>query len=310
MSNQIEYDEIVVCLFDGDFSLGIAGLANSLAKQNFKGLINVGYRGKLPPWLNQLKNIRDNNYYLTNEIIIHFKEVFTNMHLGYYKPFFIKDTFKDYPSTSKFYYFDADIIISAPWDIFSTWLNEGVCLCLDNSYHFIPHNHPWRKDWIKFAPTQELNLNESSLYFNSGFIAIERASVALIERWIYYTEKYIEMGGNINGFDKAPYSSWKGDQDLLNAAVTISDEIQINAMGKEAMGFSLPATLMLHAIGIIKPWNKNFILYLIKYGQKPNASDKAYFTHCKFIIKVFSPFTFRINKINLSVATFLGRFLG
>jgi len=310
MSNQIKYHEIVVCLFDGDFGLGIAGLANSLAKLNFKGLMNVGYRGKLPAWINQLKNMGENSYYLNNDIVIHFKEVFTNMHLGYYKPFFIKETFDDYPATNRFYYFDADIIVAAPWEIFSNWLIKGVCLCVDNSYHFIPHNHPWRNDWIKYAPIKELNLNETSLYFNSGFLSIERESVVLLERWIYYINKYIEMGGNINGFDKAPYSSWKGDQDLLNAAVTISDEIQINAMGKDAMGFSFPATLMLHAIGSIKPWKKDFISYLIRYGQKPNAADKAYFANSMDIIKVFSPFTYRINKINLTVASFFGRFLG
>src|ERR1700712_944310 len=88
--------EIVVCLFDGDYHLGFAALVNSLVKADFNGLIHAGYRGDLPTWVNQLKLVASNLYQITNEITIQFSQVDTDMHLGYYKPFFIKETFNHY----------------------------------------------------------------------------------------------------------------------------------------------------------------------------------------------------------------------
>ena len=122
MIHQTEYEEIIVCLYDGHFDLGIAAFANSLVKFNYKGLVNVGYRGgSHPEWVNQLKAIGPDLYLLSEHITIRFTEVKTNMHLGYYKPFFIKETFEAYPTTDKLYYFDADIVVNCPWDVFSRW---------------------------------------------------------------------------------------------------------------------------------------------------------------------------------------------
>ena len=104
MYNEVNYDEIIVCLFDGDYHIGLAALINSLNKFGFKGLVNAAYRRDMPPWINQLKPIGDNYFYLTNDITIHFKQVDTDMHLGYYKPHFIKETFNDHPSTNKIHY--------------------------------------------------------------------------------------------------------------------------------------------------------------------------------------------------------------
>ncbi len=310
MGNEKCYKEIVVCLFDGEYHFGVAALANSLAKIKFEGLINAGYRGPLPDWINQLEAIGDNYFYLTKEIVIHFKQVNTEMHLGYFKPYFLKETIDTYTSTQKFYYFDADIIVNSPWSLYSNWLEKGACLCLDVSFHFLHHTHPWRKDWRRLAPVDEKLFNNTNHYFNSGFMGVERESVALIDRWIYFTEKYIEMGGNINCFVKDTYSSFKGDQDLLNAAVTISSDIEISIMGKEAMGFTLPATIMIHAIGEDKPWNNWFLKQLIKSGRKPGFADQNFFSYCKYPINIFSPYNYRIKKLDLLSASFFGRILG
>jgi len=308
MLNKTEYKEIVVCLFDGGFDLGFAVLANSLSKHNYHGLLYVGYRGKLPVWTSQLERIDPECFYLSKEIIIQFVPVSTEMHLGYYKPYFLKQTFEVFPSADKVYYFDTDIIVKAPWIVFSKWLDKGVCLCLDNNFHYVHTSHPWRKDWRQLAGNDYKNFNETSQYFNSGFLGIERKSIDLIERWIYFTEKYIDMGGTIDFFVKNTNSSFKGDQDLLNAAITISSDIEINVMGKEAMGFSLPATIMLHAIGEVKPWNKHFLKELFMLGRAPSMAEKMFFNFCKYPISIFSNLEYKIKRLDLLVASFLGRF--
>jgi lipopolysaccharide biosynthesis glycosyltransferase len=304
------FEEIAVCLFDGDYDLGVAAFANSLVKSNFKGLVYIGCRGILPVWVNQLKALGETSYSLSENIVIRFKEVDTEMHLGYYKPYFIKETFNNYKDTNKVFYFDADITINSPWTLFSNWLEKGACLCLDNAFHFLYHSHPWRKDWRRLAAVDKGMWNDTNYYFNSGFIGIERESIVLLDRWIDFTEKYIEMGGNISLFAKESYSSFKGDQDLLNAAVTISPDIAISIMGKEAMGFTLPATIMTHAIGDIKPWNKGFTRHLIRFGRKPNFGEKTFFLFCKYPICIFTKSEYKLKKLDLLIASFFGRFFG
>ena len=310
MTNNTRYEEIVVCLYDGEYHLGVGALINSLAKFKFKGLVNIGYRGgNLPAWVSQLKPISDSYFNVTEEIAIHFKVVDTKMHLGYFKPFFIRDTFETFPTVKKVYYFDVDILIHAPWDMFSNWLQNGICLCLDSSFHFLHHTHPWRKHWRALANRDESLQNNTDQYFNSGFIGIENGNAEIIDRWINITNNFINNDGDVKRFVKNLHIPVRGDQDLLNAAITVSADIDCNIMGKEAMGFSLPPTLMLHAIGERKPWNSSFFIHLLSYGNKPSMSDKLFLTFCKYPIRVFSPFDYALKKIDLLIACFFGRFL-
>jgi hypothetical protein len=303
-------DEIIVCLYDGDYHFGVAALANSLVRSNFKGFINTAYRGSLPPWVEQLKHIDSNTFYLVPDIIIHFEQIKTEMHLAYYKAYFIRQTFKDFPSTNKIFYFDVDIVISAPWSFFSNWLDDDVCLCLDNSYEYVHHNHPWRKEWKRLAKVESSFRNPVTAYVNSGFIGIKRKSIALLDKWIELTEKFEEIGGNLKEINQNGKSSYKGDQDLLNAAITVCPEIELSLIGKEGMGFSQPAYLMSHAIAKVKPWKKNYLKYLIAKGHKPSHSEKDFFKYCKHPIKLFSSFHFFLKKTNLMLATFFGRYIG
>lgn len=305
------YEEIVVCLYDGEYHLGLGALINSLAKFKFKGLINVGYRGGgLPAWVNQLKPIGDDYYNVTNDIVVHFKAVTPQMHLGYFKPFFIKDTFDNHPTAKKIYYFDVDILIQAPWALFSNWLEDGICLCLDCSFHYLHHTHPWRKNWRALANADEGLQNNTDQYFNSGFIGIEKSNTEIINRWIDITNNFINSGGEVNNFVSNPHIPVRGDQDLLNAAITVSADISINVMGKEAMGFTLPATLMLHAIGERKPWNSSYFLHLLNYGNKASMSDKLFLSFSTYPIRIFPHFYYVLKKTDLLAARFFGRILG
>jgi len=307
---KMDHKEIIVCLFDGRYNLGAAALLNSLVKAEFKGLIYMGYQDALPTWANQLESLGENHFYVTDDIVIHFKQVDTEMHFGYYKPFFLKEACDIYKNTDKVYYFDVDIVVKAPWSFFSNWLVSGYCVCLDSSFHFLHRNHPWRKEWKQWAPPGEVQFNEIDYYFNSGFLGIERKSIKLVDRWIYFTKKYKEVGGNMKRFEKDAYKHLKSDQDLLNAAITISADIEISIIGKEGMGFTAPSTLMEHAIGSVKPWNNGFCKQLIKSGQKPNAADKSFLANCKYPINIFPNYTYQIKKIDMLAASVFGRILG
>jgi len=96
----------------------------------------------------------------------------------------------------------------------------------------------------------------------------------------------------------------------LNAAITISPGLEMSIIGKDAMGFTNPPTMMLHAIGETKPWRNSFFIQLIKIGRKPGLADKAFFFNCKYPICIFSDFKYNLKKFDLRVASFFGRFLG
>ena len=304
-------NEVIVCLYDGQYHFGLAALINSVVKSNFKGLINTGCRGVLPPWVDQLQSLGNNNSYLvTKDVVIRFETIETDMNLAFYKPYFIAKTFQDYPFANKVFYFDVDIVVNAPWSFFSGWLENHVCLCLDSSYEYVHTNHPWRKDWKKLANVQANFYNTETAYVNSGFIGITRESIFLVEKWMSLTDKFAELGGSLKEFFQDGHNSYKGDQDLLNAAITVSPEITLSLIGKEGMGFTQPAYLMTHVIAKDKPWNKNFLMHLFKIGQKPSYSEKNFFNYCKTPINLFSPVVLRLKRTNLFLATILGRFIG
>jgi len=301
--------EIIVCLFDRDYHLGFAALANSLVVADFKGLINVAYRNSIPEWVNQLKPKEKDAFYLTDNIVIQFREVFTDMHLGYYKPYFLKQTFENYPNAEKVFYFDVDIVVKAPWKNYSDWLDSGVCLCLDSNFHFLHCTHPWRREWRNLANPDEKHYNNTSHYFNSGFLGVDKNGLKLIERWIDFTENYRKAGGEITYFTYDPFVSIRGDQDLLNAAVNFSADININIVGKEGMGFTRPTTFMEHAIGKTKPWNKKFIKYLFKSGFSPSPAEQSFFNFCQHPIRIFPAHVYQFKKLELSAASFFGRLI-
>ena len=302
--------DIIVTLYEGHYHFGVAALTNSLIKANFNGLLRVGYRGELPLWVNQLKNIKDQDYYVNEGIIISFITLNTDMHFGYYKPQFMYDTLLAYPVAQRIFYFDPDIVVNAPWHFFSSWVASGVALCLDNCFYFVHRNHPWRKEWMALAnvePTFECQVDH---YVNSGFVGLNRSNIDVLKRWILLTEKYRSAGGSVTSFDKTGYRAVKTDQDLLNAVMTISDDLKFSLIGTEGMGFSFPAYLMSHAVSDVKPWKKNFLADLIKKGARPNVTDKDYMNSANFPIVAYDKLSFKLKSVNMKVASMLGRIIG
>lgn len=302
--------DVVVTLYEGHYHFGVAALTNSLIKAGFKGLIRVGYRGELPSWVDQLKNIGDQSYWINEDITISFSLLNTEMHFGYYKPQFMYDTLLDYPAAQRIFYFDPDIVVKAPWQFFSSWVNSGIALCLDNCFYFVHRNHPWRKEWMKLANAGPLFECQVDHYINSGFVGLGRANAEVLKRWILLTERYREAGGNVAAFNKEGHRPIKSDQDLLNAVMTVSDDLKFSLIGTEGMGFSAPAYLMSHAVSDVKPWKKNFLKDLVKRGNGPDLTDKDYMDSANYPIVAYDKMSFKLKRINLKMASILGRAIG
>ena len=85
--------ETICTLFDGDFHFGLAAFVNSLVRAGYRGTIWVGYRGPLPPWVDQLKRLdaAGEEYMVTEQVRVVFLLLKTDIHLTNYKPRFMLD---------------------------------------------------------------------------------------------------------------------------------------------------------------------------------------------------------------------------
>lgn len=306
--NSENVKSIVVTLFEKHYHFGVASLINSLSHAGFNGLVKVGYRGDLPPWVNQLEEIRTGEYVINKDILLSFEHLDTTMHFGYYKPYFLKETLEAYPEATYIYYFDPDIVVNAPWSFYSSWVDMGISLCLDNSFSFVHHNHPWRNEWRKLS-NSSLH-HDVDYYVNSGFIGLSRNQSTILDRWIDLTIKYQDIGGDIYQFEKCGDRAFKGDQDLLNAVITVSPDLTFSVIGLEGMGFTQPAYLMSHAVSEIKPWKKNFVNFLFSNGKGPDFSEKDYLKFANSPISVYSSKEYKFKRMNMKAASILGRIFG
>jgi hypothetical protein len=309
-TNFMEYQNIVVTLYEGHYHYGVAALINSLKASGFRGLVRVGYRGDLPPWTSQLRKIDDSTFALDDDLAVSFLKLTPGIHFGYYKPTFLKDTFEKYPSAQKAYYFDPDIVVIAPWTFYTSWTDAGVALCFDNCFPFVHRNHPWRTDWKNLSGDPSSELNPIDYYVNSGFIGMNRSETLILDRWIQFTDNYKNIGGDLSLFEKDAHRSFKGDQDILNAAITVSPDIRFSVIGSEGMGFAYPAYLMAHAIGNIKPWKLRFIRQALFKGIKPSLQAKSFFIYANYPIRIYGGAAFFYKKISMKIAVFIGRFWG
>jgi len=303
-------DNIVVTLFEGHYQYGVAALVNSLVASGFNGLVYVGFRGQIPDWTSQLSYISENEYMVSADILIRFQAIKTDMHFGYYKPTFIKQAFKEYPDVNKVFYFDPDIVVIAPWTFYNNWTNIGVALCLDVCFPFVHRNHPWRIEWLKMFNSDTNQSLDIDYYVNSGFIGIRKDAISLIDKWIEFTGKYKQNGGDLSLFEKEAHRIIKGDQDILNAAIQVSSDINLSIIGKEGMGFSYPVYLMAHAVDDVKPWKKNFVKEVVVSGRKPGMASKIFYNYCEYPIRVFPKMILRSKKTQIVVASLIGRFVG
>lgn len=309
----MKFSHIVTTLYENHYDYGVGGLLNSLSQADFEGLFCVGYKGVLPFWVNQLKKSKESPelYQVTEKIYMRF-DLLDNagMHFGYYKPYYLQQMEKIYPDANGWFYFDPDIVVLGKWSFFENWLKSGISLCQDSNYTLLHWNHPWRNCWRKDFAEYHRGVNENlNTYVNSGFIGVNKENFEIIDRWVIVNEKYKSLEYPIDYFDQSnALSAYKGDQDVLNAVMTLSPDLKYSIIGKEGMAFDFPHAVMAHAVdgAGIKPWKRQYIKNAI-LGNKASVTDEAFLNFCNSPIQIYSSIELKKKKILLIISKIINR---
>ena len=317
-------NSVLCTLFEGHYHFGVAALANSLYKEGFRGSVYAGFRGELPSWAD--KSAPDNNLNwegattldVASGFQIHFLPLSTDYHFTNYKPDFMLSLLEGPASKAQsIFYFDPDIIVTAPWTYFEEWVNCGLALCEDvNSplSEFHPRRMAWRRNFREKGIILKF---KDPIYVNGGFIGLNRQESAFLETWRKVQEAMANEIGGLNRSSltgvplpknaQGPLSPFsKTDQDALNAAIEAWDG-NISFIGKEGMGFKSGEALMPHALGNPKPWQGKPLSQMLT-GHPPRLVDKKYWSYVNIPIITHSAGLIRRKKISLAFAALIGRF--
>ncbi len=285
--------QAVACtLFEHSYHYGIACLVNSLYKHGFRGHFYAGYRGPLPAWASGARSSEHlpwpgmSTLHVAGDVQLHFLPLKTDYHLTNYKPDFMLKLWDLLGSeTGAMFYFDPDIIVVRPWQMFTEWTRCGVALCEDVNSP-LPRHHPRREAWRAFYEKSGIRLRfKDAIYANGGFIGLSYARRDFLQLWQSVQEK---MGAGIGGLGRSMFTSAaeletaggaffpfaKTDQDALNATVEAYDH-QVSFVCKDGMGFGEGVQLMHHALGTPKPWDWKPFSRMIA-GYPPRPADRVY----------------------------------
>lgn len=302
----------ICTLFEGDYHIGLAAFVNSLFRAGYAGPVWAGYRGALPPWLDQLKPVAEANSYLVGgKIQLTFVPLETELHFTNYKPQFMLDLF-DGPASECDYlwYFDPDIFLRCSWSFFAEWQKHGIALCQEIVNNVLPPDSPLRHQWIRVASSIGLmNPHPLNYYFNGGMVGVSAVHRSFIETWRHVMQRAEVEGCDLTTFRvkgwgrEMPFLG--SDQDALNIAAMYS-KYPLTTMGPEAMGFVPGGFTMFHATGP-KPWRASFLTRALA-GMPPTDADKFFFTQVSSPIRVYSPLRVRARRLECSISAFIGRF--
>jgi hypothetical protein len=315
---------IVCTLFEGHYHFGVAVLTNSLYSQGFRGDIFAGYRGALPAWTGQaydnspLLGPAGKTLNVADGLRLHLIPLQTNYHLTNYKPDFMLQVW-DGPAkdASSIFYFDPDIVLTAPWKLFNEWVEYGVALCEDVNSPLTQH-HPRREAWRRYYRTRDIALEfKVATYANGGYIGLTRSNEKFLQLWKLMQE---HMGPAIGGLQRSalpgsglgpdaesPFAPFgKTDQDALNAAIEAWGG-ELSIVGKEAMAIAPGTSLLPHAIGHPKPWRWSPLTQAFD-GRPPRKVDVEYWNNARGIVTAHSPTLIRQRLLTMKIASLIGRF--
>jgi hypothetical protein len=314
----------VVCtLFERHYHFGVAAFVNSLCKSGFKGTIYAGFRGPLPPWAESGAKIQSNGHSLlevTPDVRIIFVPIKTPAHLTNYKPdFMLQVEALAAAETDAILYCDPDLLINIEWEYITDWISCGVAVCEDVNSP-MPKHHPTRVGWRRFFKQHGHDLQYASTsYANGGFVGLTwnyRKILPLWQEFMVHIAKLLGSG-NIVGIEGGQMLSGlygfadcfsKTDQDALNAIIEASPDIPFSFLGQEAMGFRGGRTILPHALGNPKPWNRPYVRLALK-GTPPAKVDKIYWSMVEGPLRPYSASQISSARGQIAVAASMGRFI-
>lgn len=299
----------VFTLYEKSYHRGVGALVNSLINCGYSGNVYVGYRDHKPPWVSQLKRLGECEYYC-DPIHLHFFQVQTPMHLGFFKPFAALDIFERYEEIDSLVYADPDIAFLADWDFFRSWLSGGLAFVGDCTFDRIPVGHPWRNDWEILLTEASLEIRNSTVtasYVNGGFFGVSREQSSLLHIWCKLTDVASGRFCDITRYEmSARTRSVVSDQDLINASL-LAHTNQPVILGPEAMGFTGYDFVMSHAVASPKPWNQVFTFEAIK-GNRPSRACEIWLRSTSGPIEVIDARIRCLKKIDMKIAKLISRF--
>jgi hypothetical protein len=301
----------ICTLYEGDYHLGVSALINSLINGGFSGTIWVGYRGALPPWLNQLQKIdvEGYRYSIQGQVILAFVPIETKIHFTNYKPEFMLDILNKYdPDCDYLWYFDPDIYIRCAWSFYEKWQRYGIAVVQDMLYFVMPECDLLRQQWGEIIELNDRKVTRSLVqHFNGGMAGVPRSAFGFLKTWKHFIEYAALTGYDISRF--LPRSRTEPlhatDQDALNIALMCTED-PFASMGPEAMGFIHGGFAMYHAV-ITKPWRQKFVRSALA-GFPPSTANKEFFKYVSFPIQSYSSLVLRKKKLECAVGGFIGRF--
>jgi len=301
----------ICTLFEGDYHFGLAAFLNSLVHAGYAGPVWAGFRGPLPPWLNQLKKTAQSTheYEIADQIQLALVPVSSQVHLTNYKPRFMLDLLAGPAAGCEYlWYFDPDICLRVPWTFFADWQKYGIALCQEIIDNSIPQDSPLRHEWMEIGSRIGLkNPRALNHYFNGGLAGVAAKHLSFIEAW----RRLIEFAG-ATGYDlerMMPGTRMEplhaSDQDALNIAAMYS-EFPLSTLGPQGMGFIPGDIKMFHNVGV-KPWRGSFLLRALG-GAVPTNAMKYFLTQVSSPIRPYSPMALWGRRLACSIAAFIGRF--
>jgi len=310
-SKQISPNTSICTLFEGDYHLGLAAFINSLVRAGYNGTIWAGFRGDLPPWIDQLRrlNSNSNEYMVTDLVLLVFVPVVTDMHFANHKPQFMLDLINGPARECKYlWYFDPDIFIRCRWSFFMDWQRHGIALCQDLVNNILPENSPLRQSWVEIASRIGLiGPQPLNYYFNSGMVGVSSTHLSFLRLWKSLIDQAEVTGCNLKEFmpgtREMPFHAC--DQDALNIAAMFTEH-PLTTMGPEAMGFVGGGFTMYHAIGI-KPWRGSLLLRTLN-GFPPSNATKFFFSEASTPIHYYSTWRLFSKRFACTISAFVGRF--
>ena len=301
----------ICTLFEGDYHFGLAVFVNSLVQSGYRGTVWAGYRGPLPPWLNQLSQVdaQRNEYVVADCVRMVFVPLKVDWHFTNYKPQFMLDLLAGPARKSQYlWYFDPDIFLRCNWSFFTKWQRYGIALCEEIVNYNLRENSPIRMQWMDVGAAMGLaGPRLLSQYFSGGMVGVGAAHAAFLELWKRILEQAAAMGYDLTTFKPGtpdmPFNAT--DQDALNMAAMYTS-FPLTTMGPEAMGFIPSGSTMYHAVGA-KPWRGSLLLRAAR-GVPPSEATKFFFKRVSSPIRVYSKPRYFTRRLACWIAAFIGRF--
>lgn len=302
----------VCTLFEKHYHFGLGGLANSLYRHGYRGVIWAGYRGPLPPWAAPVQDAGGwQEFCVTEDFSIRFVPLSTDVHLTNYKPDFVGEVLERCdPSLEAVFYFDPDIVIKCRWSFFEEWVGFGIALVQEITNSNMPWNHPVRLQWKKHAEALGFPVKrEMNQYFNAGFLGLRREWLGSVRTWKTLQDAMgaeVGLGTFMPGGDRSS-ACFAPDQDSMNAMTMCTDQ-PLSTVGPEGMDFCPGGFTMSHAVGAPKPWRKRMILSAVN-GKGPTLADRAYWRYADGPIAMFTRWQLWMHRLDNLLGAAVGRMI-